>query len=67
MFIHLKRSGYDVTVGRIGAKEIDFACEKKGERLGLKQEEERCLRIIKHISSWNQLHLTGGILALKIE
>ncbi|MCJ7541224.1 MAG: ATP-binding protein [Desulfobacterales bacterium] len=33
VFIHLKRSGYDVTVGRIGQKEIDFACEKKGERL----------------------------------
>jgi len=33
VFIHLKRSGYDITVGRIGGKEIDFACEKKGERL----------------------------------
>jgi len=33
VFIHLKRSGYDITVGRIGRKEIDFACEKKGERL----------------------------------
>jgi predicted AAA+ superfamily ATPase len=33
VFIHLKRSGYDITIGRIGGKEIDFACEKKGERL----------------------------------
>ncbi len=33
VFIHLKRSGYYITVGRIGGKEIDFACEKKGERL----------------------------------
>jgi predicted AAA+ superfamily ATPase len=33
VFIHLKRSGYDITVGRIGGKEIDFACEKQGERL----------------------------------
>ncbi len=33
VFIHLKRSGYEITVGRIGGKEIDFACEKKGERL----------------------------------
>lgn len=33
VFVHLKRSGYDITVGRIGGKEIDFACEKKGERL----------------------------------
>jgi len=33
VFLHLKRSGYEITVGRIGEKEIDFACEKKGERL----------------------------------
>ncbi len=33
VFLHLKRSGYEITVGRVGEKEIDFACEKKGERL----------------------------------
>jgi len=33
VFLHLKRSGFEITVGRIGEKEIDFACEKKGERL----------------------------------
>jgi predicted AAA+ superfamily ATPase len=33
VFIHLKRSGYEITVGRIGEKEIDFACEKEGEKL----------------------------------
>ncbi len=33
VFLHLKRSGYEITVGRIGEKEIDFSCEKKGERL----------------------------------
>ena len=33
VFLHLKRSGYSITVGRIGEKEIDFACEKEGERL----------------------------------
>ena len=33
VFLHLKRSGYEITVGRVGGKEIDFACEKKGERL----------------------------------
>jgi predicted AAA+ superfamily ATPase len=33
VFIHLKRLGYAITVGRIGEKEIDFACEKEGERL----------------------------------
>jgi len=33
VFLHLKRLGFEITVGRIGEKEIDFACEKKGERL----------------------------------
>lgn len=33
VFIHLKRSGYEVFVGRIGKKEIDFTCEKAGERI----------------------------------
>ncbi|MBW2594257.1 MAG: ATP-binding protein [Deltaproteobacteria bacterium] len=33
LLIHLKRSGYDVTVGKLGGKEVDFVCEKKGERL----------------------------------
>jgi len=33
VFLHLKRSGYEITVGRIGEKEIDFACEKTGGRL----------------------------------
>lgn len=33
IFIHLKTMGYDVTVGQIGKREIDFLCEKGGERL----------------------------------
>ena len=33
VFLHLKRSGYEITVGRIGEKEIDFSCEKGGEKL----------------------------------
>ncbi len=33
IFIHLKVAGYDVTVGRIGKQEIDFVCEKSGERI----------------------------------
>lgn len=31
--IYLKRSGYDITVGMHGKKEINFVCQKKGERL----------------------------------
>lgn len=32
MFKHLKVSGYDIKVGQLGKKEIDFVCEKGGER-----------------------------------
>ena len=31
--MHLKSVGYDVTVGQIGKREVDFVCEKSGERL----------------------------------
>lgn len=33
VFLHLKLSGYYVTIGKIGDREIDFVCEKGGERL----------------------------------
>lgn len=33
VFIHLKMSGYKVNVGKLGDREIDFVCEKAGERL----------------------------------
>lgn len=33
IFTHLKTAGYDVTVGQIGKREIDFVCEKREERL----------------------------------
>ena len=33
VYMHLRVSGYTVTVGQLGAREIDFVCEKKGERL----------------------------------
>lgn len=32
VFNHLKVSGYDIRVGQLGKKEIDFVCEKGGER-----------------------------------
>ena len=47
VFIHLKMSGYKVNVGKLGDREIDFVCEKAGERLYvqvaylLKDEETR--------------------------
>ena len=33
VFMHLKMAGYDVKVGQIGNREIDFVCEKEGEML----------------------------------
>ena len=33
VFMHLKAAGYEVTVGRIAQKEVDFVCEKAGETL----------------------------------
>ena len=33
LYMELLRRGYKVTVGRIGEREIDFVCEKRGEKL----------------------------------
>ncbi len=33
VFMELLRRGYTVTVGRIGDKEIDFVCQRQGEKL----------------------------------
>lgn len=33
VFMELLRRGYSVTVGRTGDKEIDFVCDKRGEKL----------------------------------
>ena len=33
VYMHLRTSGYTVTVGQMGAREVDFVGEKKGERL----------------------------------
>ena len=33
VYMHLKVSGYTVTVGQMGAREVDFVCERRGEKL----------------------------------
>lgn len=33
VFLELLRRGYEVTVGRIGDREIDFVCNRRGEKL----------------------------------
>lgn len=32
VFTHLQSAGYRVTVGQMGPKEVDFVCDRKGER-----------------------------------
>lgn len=33
VYLELRRRNYEVTVGRIGNKEIDFVCDRHGEKL----------------------------------
>ncbi|MCD7845276.1 MAG: ATPase, partial [Oscillospiraceae bacterium] len=33
VYMELLRRGYNVTVGKVGDKEIDFVCENRGEKL----------------------------------
>ena len=33
VYLELLRRGYEVTAGRTGDKEIDFVCDKRGEKL----------------------------------
>lgn len=33
VYMHLRVSGYTITIGQIGSREVDFVCEKKGEKL----------------------------------
>ena len=33
VYVHLRSAGYEVMVGKMGKKEVDFVCEKGGERL----------------------------------
>jgi len=33
IYLHLKISGYQITIGKFGNKEIDFVCEKSGKKM----------------------------------
>ena len=32
VYMELLRRGYKVTVGKVGTKEVDFVCDRRGER-----------------------------------
>jgi hypothetical protein len=33
VYTHLAISGYDITMGKLGSKEVDFVCTRNGEKL----------------------------------
>lgn len=33
VFVHLTGAGYNVTVGKLGTKEVDFVCDKQDRRI----------------------------------
>lgn len=32
VYTHLRASGYTVTVGQLGSREVDFVCEREGDK-----------------------------------
>ncbi len=44
VYLELLRRGFDVTVGRTGDKEIDFVCDKRGEKLYVQVAYLPCIR-----------------------
>lgn len=57
VFLHLQIAGYKVTVGQLGDKEVDFVCEKRGERL--------YTQVAYLITEVNQEREFGNLLAIK--
>ncbi len=57
VFLHLQILGYEVTVGQLGDKEIDFVCEKRGKRL--------YVQVAYLITEENAKREFGNLLAIK--
>lgn len=56
IFLHLKIAGYKVTIGKIMDKEVDFVCEKQGERI--------YIQVAYLITQENQEREFGNLLAI---
>ena len=57
VFLHLQILGYEITVGQLGDKEIDFVCEKRGKRL--------YVQVAYLITEENAKREFGNLLAIK--
>lgn len=57
VFLHLKIAGYKITVGQLGKKEVDFVCEKKGEKM--------YVQVAYLITEKNTEREFGNLLAIK--
>jgi hypothetical protein len=56
VYLHLVASGYDVTVGQLGDKEIDFVCERQGEKI--------YVQVAYMINDGNKAREFGNLLAI---
>ena len=57
VFLHLRIMGYQVFVGQLGNKEIDFVCEKQGKKI--------YIQAAYHITEENKEREFGNLLAIK--
>lgn len=57
VFLHLRVLGYNVFVGKLGNKEIDFVCEKQGKKI--------YVQAAYHITEQNKEREFGNLLEIK--
>ena len=57
VFLHLRVLGYNVFVGKLGNKEIDFVCEKQGKKI--------YVQVAYHITEQNREREFGNLLEIK--
>jgi len=57
VFLHLRVLGYKVFVGKLGNKEVDFVCEKQGEKI--------YIQVAYLITEQNKEREFGNLLSIK--